>query len=201
MKKCLVYIHGKGGSVDEAEHYKPLFAGYEVIGFDYQAQMPWEAKSEFATFFSNLSAEYEEIVLMANSIGAFFAMHSLQNIPITEAYFISPIADMENLIKNMMLRANVTEVELQQKETVSTEFGETLSWEYLSWVRTHPIEWNKPTHVLYGSNDNLQSLKDIKNFAAKIGADITVMPSGEHWFHTKEQMHFLDGWITKIKTS
>ena len=178
MKKCLVYIHGKGGSVDEAEHYRPLFAGYDVIGFDYQAQTPWEAKSEFAAFFN-----------------------SLQNIPITEAYFISPIADMENLIKNMMLRANVTEVELQQKGVISTEFGETLSWEYLSWVRTHPIEWNKSTHVLYGSNDNLQSLKDIKNFSAKISADITVMPSGEHWFHTKEQMHFLDSWITKIKTS
>ncbi len=28
------------------------------------------------------------------------------------------------------------------------------------------------------------------------GAELTVMPNGEHWFHTEEQMQFLDRWIT-----
>ena len=26
-------------------------------------------------------------------------------------------------------------------------------------------------------------------------ASLTVMPEGEHWFHTEEQMAFLDNWI------
>lgn len=35
MKKSVIYIHGKGGNAEEAEHYKPLFKDYDVIGFDY----------------------------------------------------------------------------------------------------------------------------------------------------------------------
>ena len=199
MKKCVIYIHGKGGSAAEAEHYKPLFAGFDVIGFDYQAQTPWEAKAEFAHFFADIRAEYEKIVIVANSIGAFFAMHALNEQEISEAFFISPIVNMENLIKNMMTKANVTEEQLQEKGTIQTEFGETLSWEYLSRVRSNRIKWRVPTHILYGSNDNLQSLEDIKDFALKTGADVTIMSGGEHWFHTEEQMRFLDDWIMKKK--
>ena len=68
----------------------------------------------------------------------------------------------------MMRWENITESELQQKETIQTEFGETLSWKYLSWVRSNQIDWHIPTHILYGNNDNLQSLKDIEDFARKI---------------------------------
>lgn len=50
MKKLVVYVHGKGGSAAEAEHYKPLFIGADVIGFDYKARNPWEAKAEFPPF-------------------------------------------------------------------------------------------------------------------------------------------------------
>lgn len=195
MNKCVVYIHGKGGSASEAEHYKLLFAGFDVIGFDYQAQTPWEAKTEFTDFFAKIAAKYEQISIIANSIGAFFAMHALNDKEISEAFFISPIINMENLIKNMMTKANVSETELQQKGTIPTEFGETLSWEYLNWVRNNRINWNIPTHILYGSNDNLQSLKDIKDFAVQIGADATVMDGGEHWFHTEEQIQFLNNWL------
>ena len=35
----------------------------------------------------------------------------------------------------------------------------------------------------------------MSRFAARIGAPLTVMPGGEHWFHTPEQMAFLDAWI------
>lgn len=97
---------------------------------------------------------------------------------------------MEHLIEDMLNRVNITEAELRQKGTLVTVFGKILSWEYLSWVRAHPLNWNTPTHILYGSNDNLQSPEDIKVFASKINADITIMLDGEHWFHTPEQMRF-----------
>lgn len=51
MKDIMVYVHGKGGSAEEAGHYKTLFPELEVIGFDYQSQTPWEAKEEFPPFF------------------------------------------------------------------------------------------------------------------------------------------------------
>ncbi len=195
MKKCVVYIHGNGGSAAEAEHYKPQFAGCDVIGFDYRALTPWEAKIEFANFFAALAGKYAQISVVANSIGAFFILHAFPDFKLHRAYFISPIVNMEHLIENMLQWANVTEAKLQQKGTITTEFGETLSWKYLSWVRAHPLNWNTPTHILYGNNDNLQAPEDIAEFAAQTGADVTVMPGGEHWFHTPEQMQFLDAWI------
>ena len=51
MKQIVVYVHGKGGSAEEAEHYSTLFPDSEVLGFDYRAQTPWEAREEFPRFF------------------------------------------------------------------------------------------------------------------------------------------------------
>ena len=32
-------------------------------------------------------------------------------------------------------------------------------------------------------------------FLGKTGSSLTIMQNGEHWFHTAEQMTFLDNWI------
>ena len=195
MKDLIVYVHGKGGSAQEAEYYKKLFPNSEVTGFDYRSQTPWEAKIEFLTFFTEQRNRCEHLTLVANSIGAFFALSSLDETLVDRAYFISPIVDMENLICNMMQWSNVTEQELAEKREIATNFGETLSWEYLCYVRKHPISWNVPTCILYGEHDNLTSIETVSAFAKRHHADLTVMPGGEHWFHTEEQMQFLDQWI------
>ncbi len=197
MNKLVIYIHGKGGNAEEAKHYNNLFSDYDVIGFDYKALTPFEAKKEFPAFFDPLCEKYELIILIANSIGAYFAMNALSDKKINKAFFISPIVDMEKLILNMMTWAGVTEKELQAKKEIFTSFGEKLSWEYLTYVRENPITWNIPTNILYGEKDNLTSYKTISDFAAKTKAKLTVMKNGEHWFHTEEQMNFLDLWLKK----
>ena len=122
-------------------------------------------------------------------------MLSLADKPIEKAMFISPIVDMEKLILNIMIWSNVTEEELHKEKVIETSFGETLSWEYLSYVRNHLINWHTPTNILYAENDNLTSLEIITSFAHKLGASLTVMNNGEHWFHTEEEMAFLDNWF------
>lgn len=195
MKTLIIYIHGKGGNAKEAEHYKMLFKGCDVVGFDYASQTPWEAKEELSAYFDSVCKGYDSVELIANSIGAFFAMNALSNKKIRKAYFISPIVDMEKLIYNMMAWANVTEDELMKKKEIKTDFGETLSADYLFYVKKHPIRWTIPTFILYGENDNLTDYKTISKFAESAGASLTVMKGGEHWFHTDEQMAFLDEWI------
>ena len=54
---------------------------------------------------------------------------------------------------------------------------------------------NPYPHFVWGEKDDLTSMETIKAFAEKNNAELTVMPGGEHWFHTKEQMQFLDNWI------
>ena len=169
MNRTVIYVHGKGGSAGEAEHYKTLFPSHKVIGFDYHFQTPWEAKKEFREFFAEQRSRCAHLTLVANSIGAYFALSSLDETLVDKAFLISPVVDMENLIGNMMQWSNVTEQELAEKREIATNFGETLSWEYLCYVRKHPIIWNVPTCILYG----------------------------EHWFHTDKQMQFLDRWLRR----
>lgn len=195
MHKAVIYIHGKGGTSSESEHYKALFKDADVIGFDYQSQTPWEAKVEFSDFFNAVSAKYQSVYIVANSIGAFFTMNALADRNIEKAFFISPIVNMEKLIADMMIWANVTEQDLYKEKKIETSFGETLSWEYLCYVREHPVVWNIPTKILYGDKDNLTSYETMSDFASKMGISLTVMNNGEHWFHTDEQMNFLDDWI------
>ena len=196
MKESIIYVHGKGGSAEEADHYKPLFPNGEVIGFDYRSRTPWEAKKEFPAFFAQQRQRCDRITLIANSIGAFFAMSALDETLVDRAYLISPVVDLEKLIGNMMQWAHVTERELAEKREIATDFGETLSWDYLCYVRRHPIAWNVPTQILYGEHDNLTDIETVSAFAERHHAKLTVMSGGEHWFHTEEQMQFLDAWIT-----
>lgn len=196
MKRAVVYLHGKGGSPGEAAHYRPLFPDRDVIGLSYEAQTPWEAGEELPRLFDLIRAE--SITLIANSIGAYFAMSAPVDPRIDRAYFISPVVDMEKLIGNMMLWAGVTEAQLCERKEIATAFGETLSWPYLCYAREHPVQWTVPTHILYGEKDELTSLETIRTFAERIGATLTVMPGGEHWFHTPAQMAFLDRWIGPV---
>ena len=196
MKNVIVYVHGKGGNTEEANYYRKFFNDdFDIIGFDYKSENPWNAKSEFSDYFDSIIPEYNKTILIANSIGAYFSLISLADKKIEKAMLISPIVDMERLILDMMTRANVSEEELSIKKEIETPFGETLSWEYLSYVRKNPIQWNIPTGILYAEKDNMTSISTITDFSKKINANITVMSGGEHWFHTKEQMDFLDNWI------
>lgn len=86
MKNLVVYVHGKGGSAQEAEHYKSLFPKDEVIGFDYRSQTPWQAKKEFFAFFTEQRGRCEHLTLVANSIGAYFALSSLDETLVDRAY-------------------------------------------------------------------------------------------------------------------
>lgn len=191
----VLYVHGKGGNAKEAERYKPLFPDCDVVGLEYRGQTEFLASREISAAVNRLRERYEEIVLVANSIGAYYSMRAGVGERIKKAFFISPIVDMEKLIGNMMVAENVTERELQEKGRIPTKFGEPLVWEYLVHVREHPVEWNAPTHILYGEKDELTDEETIRTFTKKHNATLTVMKGGEHWFHTAEQLNFLDEWL------
>ena len=198
-ERAVIYIHGKGGSATESEHYESLFPDCEVTGLDYHTFTPWETGKEIREAVADMKTRYGHIILIANSIGAFFSMNAGIEDMIQQAYFISPIVDMEQLITNMMTLTNVTEQELMTAGLIHTEVGEDLSWDYLCYVRNHPITWRVPTHILYGSNDQLTSNDTISNFANEHHASLTIMNGGEHWFHTEEHLQFLDNWMITIQ--
>lgn len=191
MKSTIFYVHGKGGNPSESDFYAKLFPCMNVVGAEYNGNKPWEVSPELIEQFIRATKDSDKVVLIAVSIGAFLSMNALFNQKIDKALFVSPVTDMERLIQNMMSWSGVTEKQLESLGEIDTDFGETLSWQYLSYVRKKTIVWNVPTHVVYGSADNLVALDTVENFVKNHKATLSVMDGGEHWFHTEQQLAFL----------
>lgn len=150
---------------------------------------------ELQTVLAYLQQHWQGIRLRANSIGAYFSMLAFAGTTIEKALFVSPIVDMERLICDMMQWAKVTPEQLCEKGEITTEFGQTLSWRYLCWVRQHPLDgWQIPTAILYAGQDTMTSRDTVTTFAQKHHAELTVYEPGEHWFHTPAQLDAMQTW-------
>jgi alpha-beta hydrolase superfamily lysophospholipase len=205
--RLFLFIHGKNGSKEEGEQFASVACGngYQVLSFDLPEHgerkhetdtfNPWHASEELKCIMTYARKTWPHISVRANSIGAYFAMLSFAGEALDRCLFVSPILDMEQLIGNMMLWSGVTKDRLKSEKIIPTAFGETLSWEYLSYVRQHRItKWNSPTSILYGTADNMTDRKTVDAFVERFGCKLTVMEGGEHWFHTPEQLEVLEKW-------
>ncbi len=68
------------------------------------------------------------ISLYACSLGAYFSLVAWRDVIFRKCLFLSPVLDMERLIRNMMRWTGVTEERLREEKEIPTSFGETLSW-------------------------------------------------------------------------
>ncbi len=206
-KNLYLFIHGQKGCKEEAEPFAEIAVryGWQVLSIDLPEHGarkeektsfdPWHVVPELLKVMEYAKAHWNCIALRANSIGAWFSMLSYSNMNLKKCLFVSPILDMQQLIQNMMLWAGVSEDQLRQEQIIPTSFGQTLSWEYLSYVKEHPItNWSFPTEILYGDKDNLTERSIVESFIKRFGCKLTIMENGEHWFHTPEQLKFLDKW-------
>lgn len=206
-EKGYLFIHGQGGNKEEASGFAQIAvaAGYQVLGIDLpqhgeRAAMesgfdPWTVVPELQAVLAERKTHWKKIALRANSIGAYFSMLAFSGEPMEKALFVSPIVDMERLILDMMGWAGVAEEELQAKGEIPTNFGQTLSWAYLCWVREHSLDgWKTPTAILYAGHDNLTSRQTVTAFAAEHRAALTIYEKGEHWFHTPAQCNCMKEW-------
>lgn len=203
---CL-FLHGQSGHKEEGERFAQIAnpKGWQVVAIDLpqhgQRQggaepfLPWVVVPELEQVWQELQGRWKRIALRANSIGAWLAMLALAGKPVDTCLFVSPVVDMENLIQTMMTWAGVTEERLEREREIPTDFGQTLSWDYLKYVRQHPVHaLSAHTNILYGDQDNLVPQPVVERFARAEGAHLTVYPGGEHWFHTPEQMKVMGTW-------
>lgn len=199
MKRILLYIHGKGGGPEEASWYRPLFPGYAVRGVSYRDETPQSAAADIRAAYDAARRE-GTVSLLAVSLGAYFVMTALGDAEIERAFFLSPVTDMETLIAGLMARAGVTEDELRERKSIPVDGGEPLSWDYLQYVRAHPLRWPVPTDILCGEKDTLLPPGSVERFARRCGARLTILPGGGHWFHTVDELAFLRAWLRRVQT-
>lgn len=202
-----LFVHGKGGSKEEAEHFAEIVCdkGWQVLSIDLpehgervsekESFDPWNVVPELQSVMLYLKSRWGKIGLRANSIGAWFSLLAFGEEAFEKCLFVSPVLDMGRLICNMMRWASVSEEMLRQKQEIKTDFGETLSWKYLMYVKEHPIlKWDSPTAILYAGKDNLTERCVVDSFCTHFHSELSVMETGEHWFHTPEQLALLDRW-------
>ena len=209
-ENLFLHIHGKMGCKEEAGRFANIVCpeGYQVLSIDLPGHgeraeemerfAPWEVVPELQAVYGFAQQRWKTIRLYANSIGAYFSLLAFRGDKLEKCLFVSPVLDMEKLIGNMMGWAGVTREQLKEAGEIPTAFGETLSWNYLTYASEHRIKkWDSPTAILYAGQDHLTARQTVDSFAQRFGCTVTVMENGEHWFHTEEQLAVLDAWLRK----
>jgi len=210
-EKLYIFVHGRYGKKEDADSFAAMAvkAGYQVISFDLPEHGERKGEDYGCTIqngihdlrglYSFVKNKYKSLSLFACSLGAYFSLSAYQNVQFEKCLFLSPVLDMERLIQNMMKQSNVSEKELKEKAKIETPFGETLSWDYYEFVKNNPIEkWDSKTFILYGENDNITEKSVLDSFVRKYNCNLDVHKNGEHYFHTAEQLKYLENWIRKI---
>ena len=209
-EKLFIAVHGNmSNKADDvililAEKLAQL--GYQVLSFDLpehgeRKDDPTPCKVQYcvkdlSTIMEYVKIKWDNISLFACSMGAYFSLLTYKDDDLKQCIFLSPVVDMERIINNMMTWFSVSEDQLKTKKEVATPIGQTLYWDYYCFVKEHPINsWNKPTAILYGSDDDLCEFDTVSNFSHQFNCDLTVMEHGEHYFHTEEQLGFFKLWI------
>lgn len=199
-------VHGQGGRKEDAAGFAALAEEYgaQVLSLDLPEHgertgrsplcVPWQAAPEIRSAAEWARSRWNWLGLRGESLGAWFGMLALEDQPPERALFVSPVLDMAALIEDMMSWAGVTASRLEREGEISTDFGQTLSWEYFCYAKEHAVRrWECPTEILYAREDALIRRETVEDFAARFHAGLTVT-EGEHWFHTPGQLEVLTEW-------
>lgn len=179
--------------------------GYQVLSFDLPEHgtrrdgascTPDACVDELQCVLDYAKLRWHAFNLFACSLGAYFSLLAYPNETFRQCLFLSPVVSMQALIEGMMASAGVTYERLAREQEIAVPGGQTLSWAYYAYVKTHPVTiWRTPTAILYAENDGLTPHAIISGFVDRFGCVLSVMPDGEHFFHTPEQLVFYKRWL------
>ena len=129
---------------------------------------------------SELKVIYNELIDQAmqteNSSVRRLTLNIIEKLKVEQALLVSPILDMKRFIELMSQRED----------------------DYYEWVVNNPItSLVAPTYILRPEVDLIVSEEVGHDFISQHQCQVTIMPDGEHWFHTPEQLAFLKAWEEK----
>ena len=141
---------------------------------------------------------WKRVGVRAISLGAYMALTAFADeAPLDMCLLSSPLVDMERMIKDMMAASGVSEARLEKEREIPAG-DQTLSWDDLCWTRAHPVHAVSPrTFILCAEGDALIPRETVETFARKACASLTLLPQGEHWLHTPDELAAMGGWETR----
>ena len=178
--KVFLFVHGLHGHKEEAHAFAEVAEpkGYQVLGIDLPLERkPWTVLPLLNEVREYLYKNWKFVSLRANSIGSWFSLLTFQGGKVERALFVSPLLDMKMFIEEQPSREE----------------------DYYKWVIKNPItQWDAPTYILRPEIDQIVSENVGSDFILQHRCQVTIMPDGEHWFHTPEQLAFLEEWEEKV---
>ncbi|MBL4933167.1 alpha/beta hydrolase [Clostridium paridis] len=206
--KVYIYVHGKMGRKENAEHFAEIAIerGYQVISFDLPEHgerknedypiMAWNAVKDLKCIREYVLNKWKYVNLYACSLGVYFSLLAYNDMDIKKALFQCPVLNMERLIFDMMKWFNIEEERLKAEKEIATPMGETLSWDYLTYSKEHPVDrWKCQTYILYPSEDKLTPKEIVDEFKNTHSVNLTVLNGAEHYFTEKEYLDKLEFWL------
>ncbi len=210
-KKLFIAVHGnlshKEDTVIELLANEVIGKGYQVLSFDLPEHgdrkgedIPCKVQhcvQDLIEIGKYAQQNWSEVSLFACSMGAYFSLLAYRDISLKTALFLSPVVDMERIIRNMMMWFQVTPEQLEREGTIDTPVGQKLYWDYFWYVLEHQVNrWEVQTHILYGAKDNLVEFDTINEFTEKFPCTLEIMDDGEHYFHTDMQLERYIMWLS-----
>ena len=178
--KVFLFVHGLHGRKEEAWAFAEVAVpkGYQVLGIDLPVERkPWEVLLLLDEVRDYLYQNWKSVSIRANSIGSWHSMIAFQGKKVERALIVSPLLDMRKFIEEQTSREE----------------------DYYEWVINNPItQWDTLTYILRPENDLVVSEAVGSDFISQHRCHVTIMPDGEHWFHTPEQLAFLEEWEEKV---
>ena len=208
--RVYLVVHGKSSCKEDAERFAAIAVdmGYQVLCFDLPAHGARATQKRACTVQNGVQdlrivmdyvrQNWNSVSLLATSLGVYFSLIAYRDVKFDRCLFSSPILNMRRLIENMMRWFNVTPEQLQAQREIPTPIGETLSWDYYSYVREHPVDvWNSPVAILYPELDNLTEPEVVDEFAERFGASVEIVNGSEHYLHSDSELAIMDAWMKK----
>lgn len=212
-QNILIEVHGNMSSKEDRVistiANKAVDQGYQVVSFDLPEHgersddgygfTPKHALEDLKTVYTFAKTLGKEISVFGCSIGAYYSLLAYHTYEIRKYAFLSPVVNMEGIIKGLMENFQITEERLQNEKQIKLPIGMELDWDYYTFVRNNPLEFdcNGPMNILYGKNDTMCAYEDILSFCQAYQVDLTVDEKGEHYYHTDEHMNEVDAWSQK----
>ncbi|QIB68853.1 alpha/beta hydrolase [Aminipila butyrica] len=208
--KVMIAVHGNmSNKTDipiEILAKKAVPKGYQVLSFDLPQHGDRASENppckvepyikDLNKIMTHAKGRWPHLYLFANSMGAYFSLLAYQQENIEKVWFLSPLVDMGRMIENIMKWFNITEEQLEAEQTIATPIGQTLYWDYYCYVKAHPItDWNIPTLILYGSEDEVCEKDRILQFKEQFSCELKLVEDAKHYFHTPEQLEALNLWL------
>ena len=174
--RVFLFVHGLHGRKEESLAFAEVAVpkGYQVLGIELPVERkPWEVLPLLNEVRDYLYSNWDSVSIRANSIGSWFSLLAFQGGKVDKALFVSPLLDMKKYIEEMPTREE----------------------DYYKWTVNNPIiRWEAPTYILRPGEDPVVKESINREFIHQHKCRLTIMPDGEHWFHTPEQLTFLKAW-------